>query len=67
MTDRNETIYQATADLLIRAKAQLAPCGSCDAGLSMSCTCPEEDPRAVIADLIAEIEWLTSELPRLAG
>lgn len=27
-------------------------CGSCDAGLAMACTCPTEDPRQAISDLI---------------
>ncbi|MEV0214376.1 hypothetical protein [Micromonospora sp. NPDC050695] len=39
--------------------AEVAPwmelCGSCDAGLPQSCTCPTGDPRVVIAALVDEI------------
>src|SRR5262245_60291478 len=36
----------------------LRQCGHCDAGLAMSCTCPEGDPRNVIASLVDEIKRL---------
>jgi hypothetical protein len=36
----------------------LGQCGSCDAGLSMGCTCPEEDVRPVILALVDELERL---------
>ena len=39
------------ADLLADAEKWLHLCGSCDAGLTMSCTCPPGDPRAIIQRL----------------
>jgi hypothetical protein len=33
-------------------------CGSCDAGLPMACTHPDEDYRPVIAALVAEVRQL---------
>lgn len=48
-------------DVVERAKPWLALCGSCDAGLPMSCTCPDGDPRQVISDLVAEVVRLRIE------
>lgn len=36
----------------------LNQCGSCDAGLSMSCTCPTRDYRPTMLALVREIEDL---------
>lgn len=47
-----------TDDLLSRAQAHLVQCGSCDAGLPMSCTHPSEDYRPVLLDLVREVERL---------
>lgn len=33
-------------------------CGSCDAGLPMGCTCPDDDPRNVIKALVDHLEHL---------
>ena len=44
--------------LLARARAWLALCGPHDAGVPTECHCPPGDPRAVIADLVAEVERL---------
>lgn len=41
---------------LSEAESWLRPCGSCDAGLPMACTCPEDDPRTVILRLVQEIK-----------
>lgn len=38
-------------------------CGSCDAGLPMSCTCPDDDPRSVILALVREVERLRNLEP----
>jgi hypothetical protein len=46
------------SDLIERARPFLQQCGSCDAGLPMSCTCPTGDYRPVMADLVAEVERL---------
>ena len=43
-------------------KPWLNICGGCDAGLPMSCTCPDGDPRPVMARLVAEIERQRGEL-----
>lgn len=40
-------------------------CGSCDAGLPMSCTCPTGDPRTVIAALLAERDQYASILAEI--
>lgn len=45
----------------IRAK-WLNQCGSCDAGLPMSCSCPGDDPRSVILDLVRRVEFLESKV-----
>ncbi len=42
-------------DPIKRAEPFLARCGSCDAGLPMSCTCPTGDYRPVMADLVDEV------------
>lgn len=48
--------------------AEVAPwmelCGSCDAGLPQSCTCPAGDPRLVIAALVDEIVKQRQEVTR---
>lgn len=36
----------------------LNQCGSCDAGLPMTCTCPDDDPRNVIHALVEHLEDL---------
>jgi hypothetical protein len=41
-----------------RIQQWLRLCGSCDAGLPMNCTCPKDDVRPVIADLVAEVKHL---------
>lgn len=50
----------------LRAKAEhfLVQCGACDAGLPMGCVCSPDDPRPVIADLLAEIATLTAQRDR---
>jgi hypothetical protein len=47
-------------DLIARAVKASAQCGSCDFGLVefATCTCPDEDPRAVIVDLMSALEKL---------
>lgn len=45
-------------DILERAEAWLNQCGSCDLGLFTRCTCPPGDYRAVILDLVREVETL---------
>ncbi len=40
------------AVILDDAARWIKPCGSCDAGLATGCTCPDGDPRAVIAALV---------------
>lgn len=47
-----------TDDLLKRAEPFLNQCGSCDAGLLASCTCPQTDYRPVMLDLVREVERL---------
>lgn len=37
-------------------------CAACDAGLSMSCTCPDGDPRNVISNLVDEVRSLRAQL-----
>lgn len=49
-------------DVLTRAAPFLNVCGSCDAGLPMSCTCPTGDYRPVMLDLVREVEALRAEL-----
>jgi hypothetical protein len=36
-------------------------CGPCDAGLPMACTCPQGDPRPIVAKLVAEVERLRAD------
>jgi hypothetical protein len=40
----------------------LNPCGPCDLGVPMNCTCPTGDPRIVISQLVTEVERLRAEL-----
>lgn len=40
----------------------LQMCGSCDGGLPMSCTHPDEDYRPVMAALVDEIKRLRSDI-----
>ena len=40
----------------------LQQCGSCDAGLSMNCTCPTDDYRPVMAVLVNEVQQLRNEI-----
>jgi hypothetical protein len=47
-----------TEDVLVQAAPFLELCGSCDAGLPMNCTCPSEDYRPVMLELVREIERL---------
>ena len=43
----------------------LSQCGSCDAGLPMNCTCPDDDPRSVILTLVNHLEDLYSNFDLL--
>lgn len=43
------------SDPIKRAEPFLTQCGSCDAGLPMSCTCPTGDYRPVMSDLVDEV------------
>lgn len=45
-------------EIIKRAAPFLNQCGSCDAGLLMSCTCPQEDYRPVMLELVREVEQL---------
>jgi hypothetical protein len=36
-------------------------CGCCDAGLTMNCVCPKEDPRSVIGKLLEHIKELKDQ------
>lgn len=47
-----------TGDVIKRAERFLSQCGSCDAGLPMSCTCPQDDFRPVMLELVREVERL---------
>lgn len=49
------------SELIAKAEAYLVQCGSCDAGLPMSCICPTGDPRAIIAALLDAVK---EEYPR---
>jgi hypothetical protein len=40
----------------------LTQCGPCDAGLPTACTCPGEDPRPVILELVRELEVLSAAM-----
>ncbi|MEU7170209.1 hypothetical protein ABZ949_01805 [Micromonospora tulbaghiae] len=53
----------ARLDVLVEAQPFIQQCGSCDAGLPMSCTCPIGDYRPVMARLVAEVERLRAEVP----
>jgi hypothetical protein len=48
-------------DVVDRAAPFMQLCGSCDAGLPMSCTCPTPDHRPVIADLVDEVKRLRED------
>lgn len=61
-------------DLDAIAEKWLKPCGSCDAGLPMTCTCPPDDFRPDMQRLIgraatlrARVMELENEVARLAG
>lgn len=43
---------------ITEARKWLEMCGSCDAGLPMSCTCPPGDIRTVLQEALAEVEQL---------
>lgn len=43
-------------DLDAITKKWLSQCGSCDAGLPMSCTCPDNDPRTVILQMVNHLD-----------
>lgn len=45
-------------DPIERARPFFQQCGVCDAGLPMSCTCPTEDYRPIMAALVEEVERL---------
>lgn len=45
-------------DLVSQVQGFLLPCGSCDAGLPMPCTCRVDDYRPTMARLLAEVERL---------
>ena len=53
----------SSEDVIKRAEPFLQQCGSCDAGLLMSCTCPQQDFRPVMLDLVREVERLRALLP----
>ena len=44
-----------------RAEAFLVQCGPCDAGLPTGCSCPDADPRPVIAELLAALASRTPD------
>lgn len=46
------------SDLLARADKFLTPCGSCDLGMPMDCTCPAADYRPIMAELYNEVAAL---------
>lgn len=50
----------------IKAK-WLAQCGSCDAGLSMNCTCAAGDFRSDMAELVKELEELLDHAAHAAA
>lgn len=55
-------------DIIKRAERFLNQCGSCDAGLPMGCTCPRDDYRPVMLELVREVERLRAsyaEIPPL--
>ena len=54
------------SDPVERAGKFLQQCGSCDAGLPMACTCPDEDFRPVMLDLVQEIERLRADAAAVA-
>lgn len=45
----------SAVDLTEIAEKWLRQCGACDAGLAMTCTCPQGDPRNVISNLADEV------------
>lgn len=49
---------------LASVRPWLAQCGHCDAGLPMDCTCPQGDPRTVIAQLVVEVKRLRAAARR---
>lgn len=51
-------LTRMTDDILTRAVPFLNQCGSCDAGLPMSCSCPTGDYRPVMLELVREVERL---------
>lgn len=51
--------YEIDVDeALKRAEPWGTPCGSCDYGMPVSCTCAQGDPRIVVAELINVINQL---------
>lgn len=44
------------SDPIKRAEPFLRQCGSCDAGLPQNCTCPPQDYRPTMLDLVRELE-----------
>lgn len=52
------SVFMEKLDLRKIRSEWLSLCGSCDAGLPMSCTCPDGDPRAVILKLVDHLETL---------
>jgi hypothetical protein len=61
MADLKDGAGSMTEDILSRAEPFLNPCGSCDAGMPMSCTCPTGDYRPVMLDLVREVERLRAK------
>lgn len=53
-----------TEDILKRAAPFLTQCGNCDASLPQSCTCPQDDYRPVMLDLVREVERLRAMQPK---
>jgi hypothetical protein len=52
----------ADADLLDRARTYLVQCGIHDAAIPGPCVCPEGDVRAVLLELVLEVEQLRAVL-----
>lgn len=50
-------------DLKAIQEKWLRQCGACDAGLPMSCVCPEEDYRPTMLELVREVERLRKVIP----
>lgn len=66
MAHAPETQLQRSKDVLDRAQPFMRPCGPCDFGLAeFGCSCPREDFRGTVADLVGEIERLRERVRKL--